>query len=267
MALLTDKYRPKKLDDVRGQPECIEYLKSFVAAPYPTALLFQGASGIGKTSAAYALAAELGVDFEAAELGGLHIIASGEQSADQVRETYGRMTTMPMSGSGWKVFIVNEVDRMSPAAETIWLDRLEQLPGHTLIIFSTNHPENLTDRFRDRCQVLQFAANHRDVGQAGVDLLADVWVKEAPSRPVDRAALAGIVKKSTALNGDFSFRRALMALQQLLAMPAKPAAAGAAGVAAAAVKPVVKTITCPACHKVWPAGMEFCEECGMTLAA
>jgi DNA polymerase III delta prime subunit len=257
-----------RLDDVKGQAECIEYLKSFVAAPYSTALLFQGASGIGKTSAAYALAAELGVDFNAAELGGMHVIASGEQGADQVRETFSRMTTCPMSGSGWKVFIINEVDRMSPQAETIWLDRLEQLPGHTVIVFSTNHPENLTDRFVSRCQVLQFAGNHRDIGVAAIELLKNIWQKES-RQPLDQAVLAAIIKKSTALNGDLNLRTAVMKLQQELA---RPAVQGVAKVATATQVQAVKTlpiaetpklVTCRACGLAYKASRDACPNCGM----
>ena len=51
---LTDKYRPRTLSEVLGQPEIVASLQRFVAAPYSCAMLFHGDSGIGKTSAAYA---------------------------------------------------------------------------------------------------------------------------------------------------------------------------------------------------------------------
>ena len=44
----------------------------------------------------------------------------------------------PMLGSGWKVLVCNEADRMTTSAETIWLDALEGLPPKSVIVFTTN---------------------------------------------------------------------------------------------------------------------------------
>jgi DNA polymerase III delta prime subunit len=45
-----------------------------------------------------------------------------------------------MVGSGWKVVIINEADRMTPQAEVMWLDGLEKLPAKTVVVFTTNNP-------------------------------------------------------------------------------------------------------------------------------
>jgi DNA polymerase III delta prime subunit len=63
-----------------------------------------------------------------------------------------------MFGSGWKVIVANEADRMTAQAETVWLDRLESLPPRTVIVFTTNYPEKLSQRLRDRCTRLVFEA-------------------------------------------------------------------------------------------------------------
>jgi DNA polymerase III delta prime subunit len=85
MQALIHKYRPRRLAQVLGQAQVTRSLKQFVKKPYPTPMLFHGESGTGKTSAAYALAHELGCSVDDAELGGLFEIASGEQTAETVR--------------------------------------------------------------------------------------------------------------------------------------------------------------------------------------
>src|SRR5437016_587114 len=86
-ASLVEKYRPRCLAELLGQPDVRSALETFVTAPYPAAMLFVGETGMGKTSAAYALAYELGCLPEDGELGGLYEIPSGSQTADSVRET------------------------------------------------------------------------------------------------------------------------------------------------------------------------------------
>ncbi len=61
--VLIEKYRPKKLDDIIGQDDIIKRLKVYVKNKNLPNLLFSGAPGSGKTTAAIAMhrkAAEIG---------------------------------------------------------------------------------------------------------------------------------------------------------------------------------------------------------------
>ena len=209
--LLVEKYRPRRLGTLFGQPEVVRALKAFVRAPYPAAFLFTGETGTGKTSAALALAVELGCDLEAKEFGGVHTLASGEQSADAVRECCQRMWLRPMTGSGWKVFILNEAERMHPQAETIWLDRLEDLPPKTVAIFTTNHGEKLNQRFRDRCIHMPFDSDARRLEQSARVFLTRLWQAET-GRPPAGKLIERLVSEAT-VYGRLSFRRAAQLLQ------------------------------------------------------
>lgn len=201
----SEKYRPQFLRDVLGQSHVTDALRGFVAAPYATGFLFDDDTGTGKTSTAYALARELGCSLAHFELGGLSEVASGEQTADNVRAAMQRMSYRPFYGSGWKVLIVNEADRMNTAAETIWLDALEHLPAYTVVVFTTNNPEKLSARFRDRCERFTFNSEFETLKPAVKQLVMNVWQQETGilSAPKD-LMISRIVQ-----DGRVSFRRAL----------------------------------------------------------
>ena len=105
-ASLPERYRPITLDGLWGQERVVKVLRSFAAAPCPSGFIFEGGTGTGKTTAALALAKALGCDLEQADFGGVHVIASGEQNAEAVRDTFRMANLCPMYGSGWKVVIV-----------------------------------------------------------------------------------------------------------------------------------------------------------------
>jgi replication-associated recombination protein RarA len=215
MENLTVKYRPSTLGEVLGQDRVVEPLRAFVADPYSTPFLFFGESGVGKTATALALARDLGVAVEEAELGGLFEIASGMQSVEQVKRIGELLRYRPLMGSGWRVVIVNECDRMALPAETCWLDMLEHLSNDTVIIFTTNQPEKLSRRFRDRCESFHFTHDHDELRPHIQELAKRVWAEEVGGEPPDLEDLG------MPTLGDFdsmhaSFRLALQQLSKLV---------------------------------------------------
>ena len=202
-----------------GQERIAAHLQAFAANPFSTAFLFEGETGTGKTSAALALAQSLGCDMnqKPPEFGGVHVIASGEQSADAVREIARQMWNSPFAGSGWKVIIVNECDRMALPAETVWLDRLESLPAKTVVVFTTNYAGKLSQRFLDRCTRLEFDADAQHQAAALRTMLTAIWKAEcgkaADPKMIDQVVQASVV------NGKVSFRRAVQDLTVVLLSP------------------------------------------------
>ncbi len=217
-AALTEKYRPTSLDAIWGQERVVKVLRKFAAAPYPTAFIFEGETGTGKTSAALALAGALGCDLsqKPMEFGGVQNIASGEQSADAVRDAYRLMFNCPWHGSGWKVVIVNEADRMSRPAETIWLDVLEAIPSKTVIIFTTNEAGRLSQRFLDRCTRLAFESDADTLRASAMAFTAAIWKAETGKLPA--AAKVQQIVRSVEANGQISFRRVAQELTVALGL-------------------------------------------------
>lgn len=211
---LTEKYRPIRLAQLVGQAQAVAILQSYAAHPYPTAFILDGATGTGKTSAALALANELGCDVGKDELGGVWQIASGEQSVSNVRDLLGRLHFVPFYGSGWRVCIINEADQMAPQAETVWLDALEHLPPRTCIVFTTNNPAKLSDRFKDRCQSLAFASKPSDAVRDAVrELVRRICREELGDAD---AITAEQVADGLVRDGAISYRRVVQNISRAL---------------------------------------------------
>ena len=220
---LSDRWRPRVLADLAGQTDAVERLRGFLAAPYSAAFLFAGPTGTGKTTAALALAAELGcdVDAEPPEFGGLHSIASGEHTAAAVREMWGSLWSMPFQGSGWKVLVINEVERLKDSVEQLWLDRLEDMPPRTCIVFTTNDAVSLPARFVDRCECVEFPGDATALADAARQLAARIWLAET-GRRADAATLGALVAGATT-GGLLSFRRLLRGMVPALAAAGRKA--------------------------------------------
>lgn len=143
--------------NIHGQPRAVAIVGAFLKKPTARAFLLHGPTGTGKTTTAHFLADALECE-RGNPLGGFDEIASGEQTADAVRDIGRRLKLRPLSGT-WRVIVVNECDRMNAQAEVIWLDLLESMPAHVVFVFTTNNPGKLSQRFRDRCREIEFRAD------------------------------------------------------------------------------------------------------------
>jgi len=227
-AILAEKYRPSTLADIRGQEDATRALSLFLSAPASTAFIFEGGTGTGKTSAALALARDLGVDVDQKEFGGLHEISSGEQTAATVRELMANLRHWPMTGSGWRVAIVNEADAVTQGAAYTWLDVLESLPERCVVIFTTNEVSKMPARWRDRCEVVHFASSYRLLRDEANRFLAEIWHKETGGTEQPTIDdLSGVVE-----DDEVSFRRLLQKLQPYVRAGKAPEPVAAATAAA-----------------------------------
>jgi replication-associated recombination protein RarA len=229
---LDEKHRPQTLAAMVGQGNVTLQLESFLDAPYSTAFLFTGATGVGKSTAALAVARELGVGEKLWEDGNCEgLVVDAETVTRVLRDLH----YVPMQGSGWKVVIVDEADYMSPKAAQIWLSALEDLPPRRVIIFTTNHPEKFQQRFLDRCQRLDFESDAKLHAQDAQTLIREVWTKEGGfERTCPKFAdLKGVTDDK----GHLSYRRVIRALEPLLRAEARKSRAAPAIAPTASQRP------------------------------
>jgi replication-associated recombination protein RarA len=211
---LVDRWRPSSLDAIAGQPGAVKFLKTVAANPRPCAILLSGESGVGKTSAALALAADMRIDPDCS----LWNLASGNQTVDDVRKMLDRMRGGTLANrekwSAWKMLLVNEADFMAPQCEAVWMDGLEHIPPHTIIIFTTNNPGKMSRRFRSRCQHLQFVSDAAALRAPAMALADRIWRQETGGAgPADR--LESIVNSAIEA-GALSFREMVQGLEMAI---------------------------------------------------
>jgi DNA polymerase III gamma/tau subunit len=182
---LSEKYRPRTVAEFVGLEKPKKILAKFARAPYPSAWLFVGPSGVGKTSMAQALCSDI--------KGELTHIPSQRCNAQAIEEACYHCHFVPLTG-GMHVVLIDEADRMTPAAQLALLSKLDAtaFPPNTVFIFTCNSTDGLEPRFLSRCRVIEFSS----YGMAGeiATYLDNVWHAEGGNG--DGPDLARLAKES-----------------------------------------------------------------------
>jgi len=208
MYSLVEKYRPRTLGEFAGLEPIRAMFSRFAASPYPSAWLFTGAAGTGKTTLAYVVA----------ELIGGQIIHVPSRSCD-LSAVDGLRTTChsyPMfARSPWYVVIIDEADQMTKAAQVAFLSLLDstEAPPNTVFIFTCNDVKGLEPRFLSRTRALHFDLEPDSA--ESVAFLGRVWKAETTAALPDMAALFSAC--------DSNLRDCLMKLEIKIAMCPAPA--------------------------------------------
>ena len=155
MKIMTEKYRPKSLDNVIGQTDVVKLLKRYVKEQHMTHLLFSGEPGTGKTSCAMALIKDLyGEDYK---FNVLTINASKETGIDNIRTKVNHFAMTKMSGDyPFKIIFLDECDHLSEPSQAALRRVMEQYSEHTRFILSCNYLYKIIKPIQDRCSLYRF---------------------------------------------------------------------------------------------------------------
>jgi replication factor C large subunit len=123
-----EKYKPHKLSEVVGQPQAIQWLSKWAdfwrrGKPEKPAALLYGPAGTGKTSAAVALARELGWDL-------IELNASDKRTFDIIQKVAGTAATtgtLLAGATGKRLVVLDEVDNVYGTADRGGYRAIEQV--------------------------------------------------------------------------------------------------------------------------------------------
>jgi len=184
---LSERYRPATLEGVVGQ-SATRYLRDVAKAPDERCILLEGVGGCGKTSAALALAAELGCQDE---FSGLHIVPCSEFSIDVARRLFGgadgytaTLRLRPLEGRGWHVVVLEELESLSSQCQRYLKVMLEtKMPPRTIVVATSNGAGGLDRPLLQRFDVFAFGSG-KFFAQACQERLEAIWLAEAGPKPL-----------------------------------------------------------------------------------
>jgi replication factor C small subunit len=152
----TEKYRPKRLDELVNQKEIIVRMKTFVEKKNLPHLLLVGPAGVGKTTSILALAHDLyGPSYRNFIL---ELNASDERGIDVIRnkvKNFAR-TSAIASPVSFKILIMDEADSLTSAAQHALRRTMEIYTQTCRFTLIGNYSERIIDPIQSRCSIFRF---------------------------------------------------------------------------------------------------------------
>lgn len=154
-SMWTEKYRPHKFDDIKGQEEIVKRIKAFVKQKNMPHILFTGPAGVGKTTLSLVIAKELFGDTWKENF--LELNASDERGIDVVRvkvKDFAR--TRALGDVPFKIIYLDECDALTKEAQQALRRTMENYTNTCRFILSCNYSSKIIDPIQSRCALFRF---------------------------------------------------------------------------------------------------------------
>ncbi len=151
----TERYRPRKFDELVGQEDIVKRVKSLTNAMNIPHLLFAGPAGVGKSTLALIVVREL--FGEKWRDNYLELNASDERGIDVVRQKVKDFArTKALAEVPFKVIFLDEADALTNEAQNALRRTMENYTANCRFILSCNYSSKIIDPIQSRCAVFRF---------------------------------------------------------------------------------------------------------------
>jgi len=223
--VLARKWRRQRFEDVIGQRGVTQTLRNAINANrIAQSFVFSGPRGVGKTTTARILARALNCEkgptpepcgvcdacleiAQGRDIDVLEIDAATNTQVDKVREVIIAGLGMAPVRDRYKVFIIDEVHRLSNQAFDALLKSIEEPPPHVVFMMATTEIEKVPQTIQSRSQVFELKT-------IGVKQIADQLRRIADAEQI---AIEDDAVMLVARAGDGSMRDAQSAFDQVIA--------------------------------------------------
>ncbi len=206
----TEKYRPKKYEEMVGQDSILKRVKSLTNSMNIPHLLFAGPAGTGKSTLALIVVKELYGDNWKENY--LELNASDERGINIVREKVKDFArTKSLGNVPFKVIFLDEADALTPEAQQALRRTMENYSSTCRFIMSCNYSSKIIDPIQSRCAIFRFKLLEKKDVKKVIERIA-----KGENLEIGEEALEAIYEGS-----DGDCRRSVNLLQSLAAISPK----------------------------------------------
>lgn len=203
------RWRSQRFSDLVGQEAVVSTLQNVLGSGSPArAYLFCGPRGTGKTSSARIFAKALNCEngpaaepcnkcsqctsiADGSNLDVFEIDAASHTQVDKIRDFIVEKVHFTPVVARHKVYIIDEVHKLSTSSFNALLKTLEEPPSHVVFILATTHPHEMPPTILSRCQRYDFRPLTAAEAESHLNMIAGIEkidLEEDAARQLARAA-------------------------------------------------------------------------------
>lgn len=201
--LWTEKYRPQTVEDSILPDRLKAVFQQYADQKEIPNLLLAGGAGVGKTTIAKALCNEVGCDF-------LILNGSDENGVDTIRIKIKNYASSISLSGGRKVIILDEADYLTPNAQAILRNAIEEFAANCSFIFTCNYKSKIIEPLHSRCAVIEFTLKSDEKTKMAAAFFKRIThILDTEKVEYDGKVIAEVIKKHFP-----DFRRVINELQR-----------------------------------------------------
>ena len=201
--LWTEKYRPQTVEDCILPERLKLVFQEYVNQKEIPNLLLAGGAGVGKTTIAKAMCNEVGCDF-------MILNGSDENGVDTIRVKIKNYASAISLSGGRKVVILDEADYLTPNAQAILRNAIEEFASNCSFIFTCNYKSKIIEPLHSRCAVVEFGLKNGEKQKMAASFFKRIThILDIEKVEHDEKVIAEVVKKHFP-----DFRRVINELQR-----------------------------------------------------